>query len=224
MPTKSALSHPDICFVSGLPQIEPVILTARGEAFDDPTWMFEPKYDGFRGFLYNSRAGCEIRPGQDFRFERFGDLCERIAGVLGSREAILDGEVVALNRQGKPVFRDLLRGRGDLAFAAFDLLWLDGTDLRPLPLADRKRALREVLPEDTGPLYKILTLEEDGRALFSAIRKMDLEGIVAKRKSDAYGSATVWYKIQNPGYSQREERVDLFRRPDPSRQRSEVRG
>jgi bifunctional non-homologous end joining protein LigD len=221
MPTKTCVRPPDIRVVSGLPQIDPVILTARVEAFDDPAWVFEPKYDGFRGFVYNSPAGCEIRSRRDFRFDRFGDLCERIAGVLGSREAILDGEVVALNRQGKPVFRDLLQGKGYLAFAAFDLLWLDGTDLRPLPLAERKRALGELLPEDTGPLYKILTLDEDGRALFSAIRKMDLEGIVAKRKSDRYGSATTWYKIKNPGYSQGEGRVDLFRWRDRSRRRSE---
>lgn len=221
MPTELAPRHPDIRLHSGLPRIQPVILTDRGDAFDDPAWMFEPKYDGFRGFLYNSRAGCEIRSRRDFRFDRFGDLCDRVAAVLGSREAILDGEVVALNRQGKPVFRDLLRGQGYLAFAAFDLLWLDGTDLRPRPLAERKQALGELLPEDTGPLYKILTLDEDGRALFSAIRKMDLEGIVAKRRSDPYGQATTWYKIKNPGYSQGEGRVDLFRRPDRSRRRSE---
>jgi bifunctional non-homologous end joining protein LigD len=217
MPTKSRLGRPDLRLVSGLPQIEPIILTARADAFDDPAWMFEPKYDGFRGFVYNSAAGCEIRSRRDFRFDRFGDLRDRIAGVLGSREAILDGEVVALNRQGNPVFRDLLRGTGYLAFAAFDLLWLDGVDLRSLSLADRKRALGELLPEDTGPLYKILTLDEDGRALFSASRKMDLEGIVAKRRSDPYHSTTTWYKIKNPGYSQGEGRVDLFRRRDRSR-------
>jgi bifunctional non-homologous end joining protein LigD len=211
MPAKTLLRRPDIRFVSGLPQIEPVLLSARAEAFDDPAWVFEPKYDGFRGFVYNSPVGCEIRSRRDFRFDRFGDLCDRVAGVLGGREAILDGEVVALNQQGKPVFRDLLRGTGYLAFAAFDLLWLEGTDLRPRPLAERKQALCGLLPKDTGPLYKILTLEEDGRALFSAIRKMDLEGIVAKRKSDPYESGTTWYKINNPGYRQGEGRVDLFR-------------
>ena len=117
-----------------------------------------------------------------------------------------------------------MRGEGFLAFAAFDLLWLDGDDLRPLPLAERKRRLTDLLPADTGPLYKILTLEEYGRALFSAIRKMDLEGIVAKRKTDAYGPGTTWYKIKNPGYSQGEERVDLFRRRGRSRRRSEAQG
>ena len=102
MPATSPLL-PDLRPVCGLPHIDPAILTARPEAFDDPEWMFEPKYDGFRSLVYNSPAGCEIRSRRDFLFARFGDLCERLAGVLGSREAILDGEVVALNRQGKPV-------------------------------------------------------------------------------------------------------------------------
>jgi bifunctional non-homologous end joining protein LigD len=211
MPTSYRTTPADLRLVSGLPQIDPIVLTGRSEPFDDPDWLFEPKYDGFRGVLYASRAGCEIRSRRDFQFDRFQELCSRITGVLGERDAILDGEVVALNRQGKPVFRDLLRGQGFVAFAAFDLLWLDGADLRSRPLSDRKRMLGDLLPEDTGPLYKILTLEEHGRALFSAIKKMDLEGIVAKRKVDPYGPETEWYKIKNPAYSQNEGRGDLFR-------------
>jgi bifunctional non-homologous end joining protein LigD len=210
MPTRSRYSPPDLRRTRGLPQIEPIVLSARPHPFDDPDWLFEPKYDGFRGILYSSAGDCQLRSRRDFQFDRFGDLCSRIAGVLGARDAILDGEVVALNRQGKPVFRDLMRGQGFIAFAAFDLLWLDGTDLRRKPLSERKHLLGELLPEDTGPLYKILTLEEHGRALFSAIKKMDLEGIVAKRRTDPYAAGTTWYKIKNPGYSQGEGRVDLF--------------
>jgi bifunctional non-homologous end joining protein LigD len=209
MPTNTLARPLDVRAVSGLPQIDPIALATRADAFDDPEWLFEPKYDGFRGLVYASELGCEIRSRRDFGFDRFDELCNRIARVLGEREVILDGEIVALDRKGKPVFRDLLRGEGFLAFAAFDLLWLDGDDLRPRPLAERKRRLTDLLPADTGPLYKILTLEEHGRALFSAIRKMDLEGIVAKRKSDPYGSATTWYKIENPGYSQNEGSRDL---------------
>jgi bifunctional non-homologous end joining protein LigD len=211
MPTRSRHKSSDLRLASGLPQIDPIILTSRKDPFDDPDWLFEPKYDGFRGIVYASTVGCEIRSRRDFQFDRFGDLCSRITGVLGSRQVILDGEVVALNRQGKPVFQDLLRGQGYLAFAAFDLLWLDGSDLRSRTLAERKAMLGDLLPEDTGPLYKILTLEEHGRALFSAIRKMDLEGVVAKRRTDPYASGTEWYKIKNSGYSQGEGRVDLFR-------------
>ena len=103
-----------------------------------------------------------------------------------------------------------MRGRGVLAYAAFDLLWLDGQDLRGRPLVERKQRLARLLPEDTGPLYKILAIEEHGRALFSAIRKMDLEGVVAKRKEDPYRSGTAWYKIRNPGYTQLESRAELL--------------
>jgi bifunctional non-homologous end joining protein LigD len=209
MPTKTIARPLDLPAASGLPQIDPIALTTRADAFDDPEWLFEPKYDGFRGLLYSSKPGCEIRFRHDVGFDRSDELCNRIARVLGGREVILDGEIVALDRKGKPVFRDLLRGGGFLAFAAFDLLWINGDDLCPLPLTERKRRLTDLLPADTGPLYKILTLEEHGRALFSAIRKMDLEGIVAKRKGDPYSSATTWYEIENPDYSQNERSVDL---------------
>jgi bifunctional non-homologous end joining protein LigD len=217
MSTSSVVRPSDIRPSSGLPQIEPVVLGNRTDAFDDPEWLFEPKYDGFRGLLYAWKGICEIRSRRDFRFDRFGDLCHRVAGVLGAREVILDGEIVSLNRQGKPMLRDLIRGQGFLAFAAFDLLWLDGDDLRTLPLAERKRLLTGLLPVDTGPLYKILTLEEHGRALFGAIKKMDLEGIVAKRKTDPYGASTTWFKITNPGRSQAEGRMDVFRHRERSR-------
>ena len=196
---------------TSLCRIDPLPLVPHDGPFDDPDWLFEPKYDGFRSLLYASETGCELRSRGEARLERSAELCERISGVLGGREAILDGEVVALDRQGRPVFRDLLRGRGYLALAAFDLLWLDGRDLRPLPLAERKRHLAELLPADTGPLYKVLTLDQYGRALFEATRKMDLEGIVAKRKADPYGPEATWYTIRNPAYAHGEGRVDPFR-------------
>lgn len=183
---------------TALPDIEPIGLVPRIEPFDDPGSLFEPKYDGLRAFLYVSRSSCEVRPQPDFGFDRFHDLCSRIRDVLGAREAILDGEVVALGRQGKPGFPDPVRSQDFIAFAAFDLLWLDGTDLRHLPLRERKRLLGEMLPADTGPLYKVLTLDEYGRALFGAIQKMNLEGVVAKRKKDPYDSGTIWYLIKNP--------------------------
>ncbi len=191
-----------------LPDVEPVLLLPLARPFDGPEWLFEPKYDGFRGVLYASASGCEIRGPRDpcagAPAERFADLIQRVAGVLGGRQCVLDGEIVALDARGKPVFRDLLAGRGFLAFAAFDLLWLDDRDLRALPLGDRKRLLADLLPSDTGPLYKVFTLEEHGRALFEAARKMELEGIVAKRTGDPYGPETLWYTVRNPAYRQSE--------------------
>lgn len=187
-----------------LPDIEPVALLPRAVPFDGRQWMFEPKYDGFRSLLYASASGCEIRSRRAHRTEQFTDLRHRVAGVLGGRQAVLDGEVVSLDPKGKPVFLDLLKGRGYLAFAASDLLWLDEDDLRALPLVERKRRLAELLPSDTAPLYKVFTLEEHGRALFETARKLDLEGIVAKRVDDPYASETLWYTIRNPAYRQAE--------------------
>jgi bifunctional non-homologous end joining protein LigD len=203
--------------VSVLPDAEPMPLRSWREAFDGADWMFEPHYDGFRALLYLSGDGCELKARQDSHFEAFVDLRERIARVLPGREAILDGEIVSLDPKGKPVFRELLKGRGYLAFAASDLLWLDGSDLRRLPLVERKRRLTDLLPADTGPLYKVFTLEEHGRALFEAARRMDLEGIVAKRRQDRYDDESVWYHIRNPAYRQGETRLDLQQRPARTR-------
>jgi bifunctional non-homologous end joining protein LigD len=183
-----------------LPYVEPIALVPRSDPFDDPDWIFEPKYDGFRGLAYSSSSGCEIRSRRDIPLRRFDDLWTRLSEVLRGREAILDGEIVALDRKGKPVFDNLVRRMGFIAFAAFDLLWLDGQDLRGQPLARRKELLGSLLPEDTGPLYKVLAIEEHGRALFGAARRMDLEGIVAKRKADPYEPGTVWYRIANPAH------------------------
>src|SRR4051794_40642355 len=119
MPTKVDISSFDLRAASGLPSVHPIKPESRADPFDDPNWLFEPKYDGYRGLVYASSLGSEIRSRRDFRFDRFEELRNRVAGVLGSREVILDGEIVALDRKGKPVFRDLLSGQGFLAFAAF---------------------------------------------------------------------------------------------------------
>lgn len=200
-----------------LPDIEPIPLLTWREPFDGVDWMFEPKYDGFRALLYGLPHGCELRARQDAHYEAFGELRQRVDRVLDGREVILDGEIVSLDSKGKPIFRELLKGRGYLAFAATDLLWLDGTDLRPLPLAERKRRLAGLLPADTGPLYKVFTLEEHGRALFQTARRLDLEGIVAKRRQDPYAPETLWYRMKNPAYRQGESRVELPQRPARSR-------
>lgn len=206
MPTQLSVS-PAASTLLVQPDMDPIVPLPRPDAFDDPAWTFEPKYDGLRGFIHGSDHGCEIRSPWNDRFENFAELRARVARVLGSRDVVLDGEIVSLDPKGRPVFNELLRGRGYLAFAAFDLLWLDGRDLRDAPLAERKHELATLLPSDTGPLYKIFALAEHGRALFEATKKMDLEGIVAKRTADPYHPDTVWYAIRNPAYRQGEGRV-----------------
>ena len=89
MPTTRIQRPSSIRLASRLPSIEPVRLTLRSESFDDPAWLFEPKYDGFRGVLYASHLGCEIRSRRDNPLHRFTELWDRVAKVLGGRETIL---------------------------------------------------------------------------------------------------------------------------------------
>jgi bifunctional non-homologous end joining protein LigD len=167
-----------------LPRVEPIIPTARPTAFNDPAWLFEPNYDGFRGMVYLTRKTCSITSKRGNVFSRFEDLRKRLCSELARQAVILDGEVVAIDNEGRVSFLDLIRGRGYLAYAVFDLLWLNGRDLRQLPLTKRKRRLDRLIPVTTGTLVKVPCFEEHGRELFEAACRLDLEGIVAKRKAD----------------------------------------
>jgi bifunctional non-homologous end joining protein LigD len=95
-------------------------------------------------------------------------------------------------------------------FYAFDLLWLDGEDLRSRPLIERKRLLREIVPEQPSVMLYANDIEAHGREFFRLACDQDLEGIVAKLKQGAYGEG--WFKIRNPWYSQYEGRRELFDR------------
>ena len=95
---------------------------------------------------------------------------------------------------------------------AFDLLWLNGADLRPLPLSERQRRLHAMLPTSSPTITEAVSVERRGRELFGLICANDLERVVAKRRADPYGSRVRWLKIKNPDYSQTEGRRELFDR------------
>jgi bifunctional non-homologous end joining protein LigD len=102
-----------------------------------------------------------------------------------------------------------------LHYAAFDALWVNGKDLRGLPLTRRKRVLTGILPATTTVLSQVFSIEERRRDLFDAAERLDLEGIVAKRKADPYRPETVWYKIKSRTYTQGEGRWELFQKRRP---------
>jgi bifunctional non-homologous end joining protein LigD len=193
-----------------LPTVEPVLVVAGSPPLHDPRWIYEPKFDGFRGMLYISGRECYFRSKRGRVLSRFADLALRVGVELHARDAILDGEVVALDDDGRMDFRALLGGRGWLHYAAFDVVWLNGSDLKAQPLIKRKRRLEQLIPANNATLSRVLAVEEHGRELFEAAQRLDLEGIVAKRKADAYTLETTWYKIKNPAYTQAEGRGDLF--------------
>jgi bifunctional non-homologous end joining protein LigD len=143
---------------------------------------------------------------------RFNPLAAQLRQELGVRTAILDGEVVALDDEGRTDFRALLRGEGRLHYVAFDLLWLNGRDLRAQPLWRRQRRLAGLIPATTPLLSRVLVVPRDGIELFWAAQQLDLEGIVAKRRTDHYGPDATWYKIKNTAYTQGEGRWELFQK------------
>jgi bifunctional non-homologous end joining protein LigD len=110
------------------------------------------------------------------------------------------------------MFYELMRRRGPSCFYAFDLLWLDGKDLRNLMLLERKRLLRKLLPRRGQPVLYVEHVES-GSDLFRVICERDLEGIVAKPASARYTpEATTWVKIKNRAYSQAVGREEFFDR------------
>ena len=133
--------------------------------------------------------------------------------MTGAPALLLDGEVIAADETGRPQFYELLRLPRSASYVAFDILWLDGTDLRSLPLGERRQRLKGLLPKGSAIVSEALSVAGRGRELFELMREHDLEGIVAKRLDDPYGPRVRWLKIKNPDYSQKEGRGDLFNAP-----------
>jgi bifunctional non-homologous end joining protein LigD len=134
-------------------------------------------------------------------------------------EAVLDGEIVCLDRNGCPQFDSLLYRRGESHFYAFDVPYLDGRDLRNRPLIERKRILRGIVPRSESRLLYLSPIDTRGSDLFREVCRRDLEGIVAKWKHGAClsGDQTSWVKIKNPAYSQGIGRWEHFQRKPQSR-------
>ena len=103
-----------------------------------------------------------------------------------ARSAVLDGEIVCLDKKGNSQFKNLMFRRDEPRFYAFDLLSCNGEELRYLPLSERKHRLRGVVPEQGKRLLYCDHVEGQGERLFQLACKRDLEGIVAKRKFDPY--------------------------------------
>jgi bifunctional non-homologous end joining protein LigD len=130
-----------------------------------------------------------------------------------AQDAVLDGEIVCLDADGRSNFKNLLFRREWPFFYAFDLLACDGDDLRNLPLLERKRRLRRIRPKVESRVLLMEHIDQRGCDLFAAACERDLEGIVAKWRHGRYladGMSTSWLKIKNPKYSQVDGRADLF--------------
>ncbi len=181
--------------------MQPIIPIRRSDPFDDPAWLFDLKLDGFRG-IADTIHGRMLSKNSN-RLKRF----ERLLDTLPTG-FVFDGEIVALAEDGRPIFDDLMFGKRDPAYVAFDVLFVDGEDVRDAPLKERKALLEKVVRR--YGLQKSEPVLGDGKAAFQAVCGLDLEGIVAKRLADSYGPRTRWWKILNRDYSQKVGRGELF--------------
>jgi bifunctional non-homologous end joining protein LigD len=193
-----------------LPQIEPMKLSRVAAAFDDADFLFELKHDGFRCLAYIAEGRCDLVSRNTNYYQRFDSLKATLT-KLKAKTAILDGELVCLDDEGRSRFNLLLLRRAEPVFYAFDLLWLNGKDLRGLPLVERKIQLRKLIGKsDCERIIYTQHIEMCGCVLYRAICKRDLEGIICKKKNGMYSVSGQWLKVLNPNYTQHEERHEKF--------------
>jgi bifunctional non-homologous end joining protein LigD len=195
-----------------LPLIQPAKLARSLAAFDDTEWLFELKHDGFRAMAYMENGQCRLVSRHRNPYKSFEILCRNLAG-LQAKNAILDGEIVSLDAAGRSQFNPLLHRQGQPRFYAFDLLWLDGQDLRELSLVRRKDRLRILIEKMASPaIIYAQHVERHGIRLYQEICKRDLEGIVCKKKASPYSTAGRWLKVMNANYTQHDGRHEMFNR------------
>jgi len=152
-----------------LPQFTPAPPILRREPFDYDDCIFELKMDGLRALAYVGANETRLLSKNGHTMKRFGNLAVAVERDL-RREAVLDGEIVVLDSEGRPRFYDLLRRRGEPVFYVFDVLGLDGKDLRFRPLIERKRILRSILPPQPSVLLYADHVEARYRFLSTGLR------------------------------------------------------
>jgi bifunctional non-homologous end joining protein LigD len=182
--------------------IEPCLPSRTAHPPLGPGWLHEIKYDGFR--LMARREGRRVRlltrRGYDWT-NRFRRIADAVAS-LRCRSCLIDGEAVTCDEQGTPVFKLLIRNRqyASAQLYAFDLLELDGEDLRGEPIEVRKRALTRLLRKDRAGLLISQPIDAPAEVAFRHICQLGLEGIVSKKLGSRYesGRSSLWLKTINP--------------------------
>lgn len=191
--------------------VEVMLAEPSDEPFSKPDWIFELKLDGYRLVASRKHGESQLftRSGADYTAV-FPEIA-RAAKALPFENVVIDGEVVVLDQEGKPSFA-LLQRRGRLSktieirraavelaatYFAFDLLAFEDFDLRSLPLVERKRLLKLVLPP-LGPIRYLDHIEEKGQAFLASVEALGLEGIIAKKADAPYraGRSQLWLKLK----------------------------
>jgi bifunctional non-homologous end joining protein LigD len=200
--------------------LDPMLAQLIDKPFDDERWLFEVKWDGIRlvSFIDGGKVSLQTRAGRIVDAE-YPQL-QAITQLVNAKQAVLDGEVVVLDEEGRPSFQ-LLQNRGreprPMQYVVYDLVYFDGQRLFKVPLEDRKRLLRDIVRDGGVVKYSDHVLGQ-GKAFFKAAQEKRLEGIVAKLRDSTYqpGARTgAWLKIK--AVLQQEVVIGGFTAPRASR-------
>jgi bifunctional non-homologous end joining protein LigD len=182
--------------------VKPMLACPGDKPFDGPGWLFEVKWDGYRAIAECHAGNVRLYSRKQLSYaSRFTPVFAALKPL--TREAVIDGEIVALDELGRPNFQ-WLQGydrepRGQLVYCVFDLLHLDGRDLTGLPLMLRKAILQDLIAGMPG-IRLSEHVEEQGIAFFNAAAEAGLEGVVAKRASSRYRQgirSKEWIKLKS---------------------------
>ena len=186
----------------GRSSFEPCLPRPAKEPPAGPDWIHEIKHDGFRIIARRNAAGVRLvtRNGYDFA-DRFPLIVEAIAALPAS-SCVVDGEAIAVDENGLSVF-DLIRYRRQdhaVTLCAFDLLELDGENLRPTPIEVRKATLKGLLRRTHAGIVFNWHFDSAGESVYRHACALGCEGIVSKRLGSPYrfGRSNDWIKIKNP--------------------------
>ena len=191
--------------------VHPMLATAIEKPFDGEDWLFEIKWDGYRAIAFIDNGGIRlVSRNQNDLTEQYPELRD-LPQFVGASTAVLDGEVVAVDEQGRPSFslmqqrtgirhgrfRSPLRSDVPVLYYAFDLIHLNGFDLRKVALEERKQRLREIIVVGDNLRFSDHQMG-NGKALFEVAGQQGLEGIVAKRRKSSYEErrSSEWLKIK----------------------------
>jgi bifunctional non-homologous end joining protein LigD len=182
--------------------ITPMLAHIHGEAFDDKDWLFEVKWDGYRAIAEISKNNIRLYSRNGLSFL---SLYPKVASALTKikEDVILDGEIVVLNRENKPDFQKLQQyyehNSLPILYYVFDCLYYQGKSIMGLPLRERKKIAKKVIPKSDIIKYSD-HVEKNGIEFFKRVIDMNVEGMIAKRADSQYviGKRTRdWLKIKN---------------------------
>ncbi|WP_183574149.1 DNA ligase D [Mucilaginibacter sp. X5P1] len=182
--------------------IQPMKATLVDEPFDDPDWLYEVKWDGYRAIATINKGEVNLISRNNKTFnEKFYSIYNLLK--KWKINAVIDGEILVLNDKGISDFGALQNWRseadGELFFYVFDILWYEGKNLMSMPLNQRQAILKEIMPTDNDHIRQSKVFNASGIDFFNAASRMGLEGIIAKKASSTYTSdlrSREWMKIK----------------------------